>query len=732
MVGSLRALAPGPTHTDDDTLIHQIDPIYTPGPLQVEALDDVAVVFASNAAGAWASSAEYGLLGEADGGTTTLLVDAQRTETPGSLVGRRVSFVAGPLVGQTRTIVAHRADPESVVGALLQLDTPLPEVPDRRSVYVIEALQSLWRPSFDLWRLIPGQPTSVRRMTFTSAQERRPTMRTTGEVMFTSVRNVGYQANRPVFNGAIFRVMAGGFDYHVQGGNRSRHRIYADSRELPQGLEVRQVLDPRGWWGAGPLILADHGFGVNYEPENPVDLQPLATGADFGSGSQRYLPAQLPMFSETGAQAVTAIGPSPGGAFRDPYPLPNGRVLVTHTPDAMDHLDPNAPPDWDLYEVRFSGSLQSADGRSVGPVTLRRLKGSTEGAAEYGARPIMVRLKETAHTHQKFAWRADGAKPQDMDGVLRMPPEAQAVVECYDYPLLESFLTDFSPVGVRAIREDLRFVRIIAQQPRRKADVQPVGATDPFATRVGLGVHATGRIVAEVPVEADGSFYANVPAEVPLKVQGLNGDRMAVHSMNRWFYVQPGEKLTFAIPRSIFPLRCAGCHGALTGDQGDALGPPDVVTSASRVMANWNPETHSRRAAPPWSPVSVDFRRDVQPILTARCVRCHAGDQAPDLRADATAHFSVAYESLHALDVPGSADFGHKRYIDERGSSAAASYLLEKLLGRELEAPQVLDTPGVVHPLEAPLSEAERLVLIRWIDLGATFRGLPPSEGGQP
>ena len=710
--GAVRVLTEGPPRAADGTPVHHLDPLYIPGPRDPDALDDVAIAYASNAAGEWALSAQHGLLGEPDGGDPLTVVDAQRTEAPGTFTGRRVAFVDGPLTGERRRIVAHEADPRSVVGARLSLDRPLPDAPDRRSTYVIEVPEPLWRPAYDIWRVMPGQPQTARRMTHTSAQERRPTLRSTGEVMFTSVRNVGDQGGRPVFNGAIFRVMAGGFDYHIHGGNRSRHALYADARELPQGLEVRLATDPRGWWGGGLLVLADHGFGINLEPDNPVDRNPFTEGDLSHTATQRYLAAQLALSPEIGARAVTSVGQSPGGSFRDPYPLPDGSVLVAHAAHAVDHLDPTRAPDWDLYRLTFPDGLQSQDGRHAGPIALRRLPGSTAGAAEYLPRPILVRPKEKAHTEQKFAWRADGRKPEDVDGVLRMPAGTPAVVECYDYPLLESFLTDFAPRGARTLRPDLAGVRVVAQQPPGRADLHPTpGAPDSFATPVGIGVHAPSRIVAEVPLEPDGSFYVEVPAEVPLKLQGLDADGMALHSMNRWFYVQPGEKLTFAIPRSVFPLRCAGCHGALTGDRTDALGPPDIVTSASRVMATWNPEARRRRPPHRQAAVTVDFRRDVQPILDRACVRCH--DRAPlELRGEATALYTVAYETLRARD-----DDGAERHVAAREASAARSPLIRRLRG---------DDAGARHPPDAPLAPAELRTLVRWIDLGATFLGARP------
>jgi mono/diheme cytochrome c family protein len=156
------------------------------------------------------------------------------------------------------------------------------------------------------------------------------------------------------------------------------------------------------------------------------------------------------------------------------------------------------------------------------------------------------------------------------------------------------------------------------------------------------------------------------------------------------------------------------------------------VSSASRVLATWDFKTKRRRPAynseqTASDYVSIDFRRDVQPILNRHCVSCH-NDSGPesaglDLRDIPTGHFTVAYESLHVLQDPQSGNHANKRFVNEREGLAIESYLIEKLVGRELDAAQELDSVGRPHPSEHGLGESELLTLIRWIDLGATFLG---------
>ncbi len=725
--GTLRQLSFGPDRLDDGGLVHHVDPIYVPGPTDPDgvALDDVAVTFSSNAAGGWASSDTWGLVGEADGGAPGRLVDRQRFEAPGTFDGVGLTVVAGPMRGERRTIERHEP------GGELVLDTPLPAAPDASTVYVIDADPPDPRPAFDIWSFVPGAwSESARPQTFRQVQDRRPTLRTTGEVMFTSLRNRGYQSDRPVFNAAIFRTHAGGFDYHIQGGNRSGWPVLADSWELPSGLEIRLATDPRNVTGGGLLLLVDHGFGVDIEPDNPVDHLAWTSGDEPPvSSSQGFLPAQVPLFPRAGADAVTPTGVSPGGSFRDPYPHSDGTVFVARV-GAVDHLDPDADPDWDLARIRFDGPLKALDGRSVGPLDVEPLHAANSGAAEYHPRPIAVRLKEKPVTHQKFAARSDGLAPRREHGVLRLPQGLTGEIECYDYPLLQSFLGSFTPVGERDFRDDdLAAVRIVQRLPLSRADLARVDAADPFATAVGSGVHPAQRIVSEVPLEADGSFYAEVPTEVPLILQGLDAQGRALQSMSRWFYVQPGEKLTFSIPRSIFPTRCAGCHGSLTGDRVDALGPPDLVSASSRVMATWDPVLGQRRPPAPVAPLAVDFVRDVQPILDVHCVRCHGADDPAagvPLVGDPDGPWSVAYRSLHVRSDPAGGDFADKRYVNEREGLSSQSFLVELLLGVELDAPQTLPEPGVPHPLGDPLDDDELLTITRWIDLGATFVGGDP------
>ena len=756
VIGESRQLSYARPKLEDGTLIHHVDPIYAPGPNDMEGheLEDVAIAFASNEAGQYAISDTYGILGEIDKGHKRIIYDQQRYERAGTFTGNRIYFVAGPHKGKWRTIQQHLLAEKIGTGAKFILDKPMPEPLDRNSVYVIEKNHGLVQPSYDIWRFVPDSTqassgdakqlyqNSLRQMTFSYAQERRPTMRTSGEVMFTSVRNLGYQGDKPIFNGAIYRIQAGGFDYHIQGGNRSGYPLFSDSRELGNGLEIRQLHDPRNYWSGGMLILSDHGLGIHIESDNPLDNIPyskysnIKSESDFQSSSTpRFIPSQIPFFPEQGAAAVTNSGVSLGGSIREPFPLLDGRVLTSYTSKSLDHLDPNADPDWDLYTIKFNNSPHTKNGNDIGAFRLERIEAASSDMAEYSARPIMIRLKEKAELpihHQKFGYLNETIKPVNEHGVLRMEKGLPGEIQCYDYPLLQSFLTNFIPVGSRSfIQEknskiekkassDFKFVRIVQQLPADKESTALLDTptiSDPFASKTSLGIHNKRIIVAEVPLEEDGSFYVEVPTEVPLIIQGLNKDKMAIHSMNRWFYLQAGEKLTFSIPRSIFPLRCSGCHGSLTGKPEQGTGPVDLVSASSRVMATWNALEQKTRKPYAYGKnnthyIGIGFLTDIQPILDKHCIACHNKDHSLNLSSQLTKHYNTAYESLHTLTDPKSGNYADKKYINEREALSSQSPLLSIISDENHK--------GSGKPL---LNESERLTLIRWIDLGSTFEG---------
>jgi hypothetical protein len=400
-------------------------------------------------------------------------------------------------------------------------------------------------------------------------------------------------------------------------------------------------------------------------------------------------------------------GLSPGGAYRDPYAAPDGSILVSYAPGPIDLADPAAAPDFDIVRLRPNPSLQSADG-STGGVLSREVIVADDRTSELWPRPVAVRAKERLKKKLKWAtdWFGSPHTEHGLPGYARGTPSQLMV---FDLILLDAFFEQSLPAGERHLRDAVCPVC---------GDVQPVddrvryarviGAKPPVA---GEGVIPQRFIIAEVPLEKDGSFHLAIPSEVPFDIQSLNADRMALSSPNRWLYTLPGEKHTLSIPRTLFAQTCSGCHGTLSGERTNTFGRPDGITSASKTLAVWDAEKHENRPPANYDvdrgryhpePFSVGFAEDIQPILLRRCVSCHDGGKAG---AGLDLVGVTAYERL-------------REFVDHRQALAVKSFLTEKLLGRELSAPEAL-AKKEPHPSGNSLQSEELHQLIRWIDLGA-------------
>jgi formylglycine-generating enzyme required for sulfatase activity len=129
--------------------------------------------------------------------------------------------------------------------------------------------------------------------------------------------------------------------------------------------------------------------------------------------------------------------------------------------------------------------------------------------------------------------------------------------------------------------------------------------------RVGFdGPWDVVRIMGTVPVEEDGSFYFEVPANTPVALQPLDSQGRALQLMRSWLTVMPGELQS-----------CSGCHEP----QNSGSGPLRRICAMKREPSKITPWYGPERG--------VGFNREVQPVLDRYCVRCHDGNpDRPDFR----------------------------------------------------------------------------------------------------
>ena len=200
------------------------------------------------------------------------------------------------------------------------------------------------------------------------------------------------------------------------------------------------------------------------------------------------------------------------------------------------------------------------------------------------------------------------------------------------------------------------------------------------------------RLLGDLELDEDGSFHLQVPPNTPIQLQIEDSDGLALRT-SAWIWAKNKEN-----------RGCIGCH-----EDGERT-PENVFAQAlGRPAADLMLAPGRRRA--------VDFRRDVAPILAAKCASraCHGGLARPVFSAAARAAYATA-----------------ARYVDP--GRARTSRLVWAILGRNTArpwdrvAPAAL--PGKMPPDGSPpLTELERRAIVEWIDLGAEFDAAGASGG---
>ncbi len=213
------------------------------------------------------------------------------------------------------------------------------------------------------------------------------------------------------------------------------------------------------------------------------------------------------------------------------------------------------------------------------------------------------------------------------------------------------------------------------------------------------------RLLGEAPVEPDGSFHVDVPADLPVTLQLLNQDGMALASCD-WIWVKNREY-----------RGCIGCH------EDPELTPENRFVQAAARPAN-------QLTLPPDRRRSVTFRQHVLPLLQAHCSDCH-GEAGGVLPFGSLADEAGAMGAYNALTAGRDGEGSARRPLVTPGS-ATTSPLIWQLFGRDTS--QTPDTGTNTMTLIAPghldlLSDEERRVFTEWIDLGAQW-DLPTEDSG--
>jgi hypothetical protein len=475
------------------------------------------------------------------------------------------------------------------------------------------------------------------------------------------------------------------FDPFLNGDGRLIFAMWQRAR-LERGVLGRVALFGLNQDGTDLMLLyADQGRRVKHMPAVTAEGLVVFVEADQvgwdGAGSLAAVSLRQPLHSY---RQITCLG---DGLFHSPSPMPDGKILVAR---------------------RASG-----DGGSHGVYRLDPSTGRLELVFDdpkyhdIQAKVLAPRPEPDGRSSSVFVATGDIDDPTSKQSFISK--NARGKLYCLNVYTSDLDRAQWLPPGT------VKRVRVLEGLPRHNKDqasflceASVIVASGPGSTVAGIPPTLPRRFLGEVPVEEDGSFNVEVPADIPIEIQLLDENGMALRSCG-WIWVKNNE-----------PRGCIGCH------EDQELTPENRMVRA--VMRPSIPLTLS-----PERRRSVDFRRHVMPIIEAKCASCHGAGKT--LRLDCGmglvdheghAYFNGAYEHLLAARVvAGKHPPTLGRYV--HAGRARTSPLVWHLFGFNTSRPWDLRARSSVRMKPMPpegvaaLTNDERRTFVEWIDTGALW-----------
>ncbi|WP_162027751.1 MULTISPECIES: hypothetical protein [unclassified Lentimonas] len=236
---------------------------------------------------------------------------------------------------------------------------------------------------------------------------------------------------------------------------------------------------------------------------------------------------------------------------------------------------------------------------------------------------------------------------------------------------------------------DVKYLRVIENPPKLTWTPQSWGGQGAQAPAMNWHDFDNKKILGTVPVEADGSAFFEVPADLFVYFQVLDENKRMLQSMRSGVIAQPGEM-----------NGCIGCHE----DRYDAPQTDPSYTSmafkrAPSPMDGWLGEIRD-----------FNYLRDVQPVFDMYCIECHdygkeAGESL-NLSRDLTLVFNTSYMELHKKGMLNTVGGGPNDVLEAKSWGSTQSRLIK-----------VLEEGH--YDVEISPSAYERVVT--WIDLNAPY-----------
>jgi hypothetical protein len=409
------------------------------------------------------------------------------------------------------------------------------------------------KPNANLYVLESGK---IRQLTFLLNQELAPAFMSDGRLIFTAEKRAPgfYQL-------AGRRQNLDGGDYHPLFGQRNTigYDQLTDVVELAD-QNLAAILSDRGAvHGAGTLAIINRSIGVDQLSTDPAHFTQDPGALDWPN----------PSFYQRAIRILDpAAGAKPGaaaaGAYRNPSPLPNGKLLVSHAPNVVDVGN---------FDGRFEVVV-------VDPISGQRSPLFSHATSDL-LWPAAVYARQD---HGVFGSRLD--EPNGATRLTQAAADSSAEVLFLDVPMLSSLLFQNTRTGRKLPPlGGLELWQSLPPEPGITSFGQsPFELSDQYGP-----LYVRRQLLGAVPLRSDGSAKVLFPggAAIVLGTHAeLAGDgAAALHHQREELQFYPGERARQGFPRALFNGLCAGCHGSVNGFETQIAVNPDILTSASNVLA---------------------------------------------------------------------------------------------------------------------------------------------------
>ncbi len=419
--------------------------------------------------------------------------------------------------------------------------------------------------------------SNITQISFNQSHDRNPVIRPNGQIMFSRWDHVG---GRNHFK--VFTVNPDGTDMFVLYGSHSDGNSFLHPRDMDPagkyaGFLTSDLMPLQRTNEGGAIMLID---AAHYSEQNTPATKSVAA---IGGQAQA-----------TDKTVNIDRGISTYGRFTAPYPLWDGtdRVLVSYRPcevtkngvvvpcstlsaaelalladtnrpiaeSALDPVQDNVPPPYAVY-------MFNAANQSMLPV-------ATPPAGFMYVDPVAIQARTEPATSSPAALDSTLASQHlgtlnvksvyDTDGLGRMGAAmltaADATGTC------TTLIPQTTPVDVndtRATVADIARMKNPADAAYNCAPARFIRAvravappTNMMKMRSSLGEtdFEAQQVLGYAPIEPDGSFKLNVPADTPIALAVVDSQGRALQTHTNWIQVRPGEKRT-----------CDGCHSPRRG-----------------------------------------------------------------------------------------------------------------------------------------------------------------------